>query len=63
MRSPRRWMFGAAGLGALHGGDDLRQRGGFPGGGDAHDQAAVQIHRAGINIRPRFFFPPEWIRP
>ncbi len=31
----------AAGLGALDGGDDVRQRGGFAGGGHAHDEAAV----------------------
>ncbi len=36
----------AAGLGALHGGDDVRQRRGLAGCGDAHHEAAAQIHRA-----------------
>jgi hypothetical protein len=36
----------AAGLGALHGGDDVRQRRGFASCGDAHHEAAVQVHRA-----------------
>ena len=46
---------GAAGLGALHGGDDVGQRGGFAGGGHAHDEPAVQIHRAGEKLAAGFF--------
>ena len=46
---------GAAGLGALHGGDDVRERGGFAGGGHAHDEPAVQIHRAGEQFARRIF--------
>ncbi len=38
---------GTAGLGALHGGDDVGERGAFAGGGHAHDEAAIQIHGAG----------------
>ena len=46
---------GAAGLRALHGGDDVRQRSGFAGSGDAHDEATVEIHRAGEQFAARFF--------
>ena len=46
---------GAAGLGALHGGDDVRQRGGFAGGGHAHDKPAIQIDRAGEKFAAGFF--------
>ena len=46
---------GAAGLGALHGGDDVRERGAFAGGGHAHDEPAVQIHRAGEKFAAGFF--------
>src|ERR1035441_6408256 len=45
----------AAGLRALHGGDDVRERGGFTSGGDAHDEAAVEIHRAGEQFVAGFF--------
>ena len=45
---------GAAGLGALDGGDDVRKRGGFAGGGHAHDEAAVQVHRAGEQFAAGF---------
>ena len=55
---------GAAGLGALHGGDDVRECGGFAGGRHAHDEPAVQIHRAGVKFAAGFFvhrngFPGE----
>ena len=46
---------GAAGLGALHGGDDVRERGAFAGGGHAHDEPAVQIDRAGEQFAAGFF--------
>jgi len=46
---------GAAGLGALHGGDDVRQCRAFAGGGHAHDEPAVQIHRAGVKFTAGFF--------
>ena len=46
---------GAAGLGALHGGDDVRQRGAFAGGRHAHDEPAIQIHRAGVKFAAGFF--------
>jgi hypothetical protein len=43
--------FGAAVLRALNHGDDLRQRGGIARGGDAHDEAAVEVHGAAIDFR------------
>ena len=46
---------GAAGLGALHGGDDVRQRRRLAGGGDAQDEVTVQIHRAGEKFAAGFF--------
>ena len=45
----------AAGLCALDGGNDVRQRGFLAGGGDAHDEAAVQIHRPGEKFAAGFF--------
>ena len=47
---------GAAGLLALHGGDDVRERGAFASRGDAHDEAAIKIYGAGKKFGARFFF-------
>ena len=48
--------FRAAGLCALHGGDDVRQCGGFARGCHAHDKPAIHIHRAGVNLAARLLF-------
>ena len=42
-------------LRALDDGDDLRERGGFAQGGDAHHQPAVLVHRARVKFRARRF--------
>jgi hypothetical protein len=35
---------GATGLGALHGGDNVRQGRGFAGSGNAYDEPAIEIY-------------------
>src|ERR1043166_2613828 len=44
---------GAAVLGPLHDGDDLRQGGGFSGGGNTHDEPAILIDGPGVELRTR----------
>ncbi len=46
---------GAAGLRALHGGDDVRERGAFAGCRHAHNEPTIQIHRAGKKFGANFF--------
>ena len=45
----------AAGLRALHGGDDVGESGGFAGGGHAQEQTAIEVDGAGVELAADFF--------